>query len=404
MNAPARTDAGAALARVGRHAWALLGLAGVVVLIYLLLREISVVATPLAVALFPAAVLWPLAHWLRGRGINRTLVALLLMVVVFGFVGLALWFIVPRFIDQVPDLADNVEEALADLENWLAVAPVNLPFDIGAGGLEGLASQAFGVDGDGGNAIDQGLNLARRVTEFATSTLLFLIALFFYLRDGERIWAGITRLLPERARWHAHRVGGQLGWTLGAYFRGQMLIALVDAVAIGLGLAIIGVPLVLPLALLIFLGSFFPIVGAFVSGMVAVLVALADQGLGKALLALLVVVIVQQTEGNLLEPLILSPALKLHPFVIILAVTIGALTYGVLGAFLAVPITACLARIVDYVRGRPPAAGPRFGRRSGRRVWGKPPPAEPSEPSEASQPPVSSGEREPESGRGAARP
>lgn len=377
---PERSDAGATLARVGRHAWALLGLAGVVVLVYLLLREISVVATPLAIALFPAAVLWPLAQWLRGKGLNRSIVALLLMVAVFGLVGLALWFIVPRFIDQVPALAENVEEALADLERWVAATPVNLPFDIGSGGLQGLAEQVFGVDGSGGNAIDQGLDLARRVTEFATSTLLFLIALFFYLRDGERIWAGVTSLLPERARWHAHRVGGQLGWTLGAYFRGQMLIALVDAVAIGLGLAIIGVPLVLPLALLVFLGSFFPIVGAFVSGMVAVLVALADQGVGKALLALLVVVVVQQTEGNLLEPLILSPALKLHPFLIILAVTVGALTYGVLGAFLAVPITACLARIVDYVRGRPPAAGPRFGRRSGRRVWGRPPPEEPAGP------------------------
>ena len=386
---PDRSAAGVTLARVGRHAWALLGLAGVVVLLYLLLREISVVATPLAIALFPAAVLWPLGQWLGRKGLNRTVVALLLMIAVFGLVGLALWFIVPRFIAQTPDLAENVEVALADLESWLADSPISLPFDIGAGGLAGFAEQAFRVDGDGGNAIDQGLSLARTVTEFATSTLLFFIALFFYLRDGDRIWAGITSLLPERARWHTHRVGGQLGWTLGAYFRGQMVIALVDAVAIGLGLLIIGVPLVIPLAMLVFLGGFFPIVGAFVSGLVAVLVALADQGLGKALLALLVVVAVQQTEGNLLEPLILSPALKLHPFLIILAVTVGALSYGVLGAFLAVPLTACAARVVDYMRGRPPAAGPRFGRRSGRRVWGGPPPEEPVAPEQSDVEPAS---------------
>jgi predicted PurR-regulated permease PerM len=137
-----------------------------------------------------------------------------------------------------------------------------------------------------------------------------------------------------------------------------MVVALVDAVAIGIGLVLLGVPLAMPLALLIFLGGFFPIVGAFVSGLLAVLVALADQGLTTALLVLALVVVVQQAEGNLLEPLILSPVLRLHPFLIILAVTVGGVTYGVLGAFLAVPLTACLARIVDYLRGREPDAGP----------------------------------------------
>ncbi len=153
-------------------------------------------------------------------------------------------------------------------------------------------------------------------------------------------------------------MSGLLWWTLGAYFRAQMLVALVDAVAIGIGLVVLGVPLALPLAVLVFLGGFFPIVGAFVSGFVAVLVALADQGIGTALLVLGLVVLVQQAEGNLLEPLILSPVLRLHPFAVILAVTAGAVTSGVLGAFLAVPMAAIPARVVDYLRGRRPAAGP----------------------------------------------
>ncbi|MGY2067337.1 AI-2E family transporter [Blastococcus sp. SYSU DS0619] len=356
-----RPDGDAVLGRAGRRAWALLGLVGVLVLAYLVLRQVSVVATPLAIALFPAAVLWPVARWLRGRGVPDTVVALVLVVGLLALLGLALWFLVPRFAAELPELAGSVEEAISDLGEFVAETPFSLPFDVGDGGLADMAQQAVGAVGGGNDVLDQGLQVARTLGDVATGVILFLVALFFYLRDGERIWSGIASLLPERTRRHADRVSGQLFWTLGAYFRGQMLVALVDAVFIGIGLLLLGVPLALPLALLIFLGGFFPIVGAFVSGLLAVLVALADQGLTTALLVLAVVVVVQQAEGNLLEPLILSPVLRLHPFVIILAVTVGGVTYGVLGAFLAVPLTACLARVVDYVRGREPDAGPGWG-------------------------------------------
>ncbi|WP_346623033.1 AI-2E family transporter [Blastococcus montanus] len=351
----------AVLLRVGRRAWALLGVLVGVYLLYLLLQQISVVAAPLAVALFPAAVLWPVARWLKRAGVPDTVVALLLVIALLGLLALALWFLVPRIADQLPELADSLAEAVADLGEFLEGTPFSLPFEVGDGGLADMAQQAFGGSGGDGAVVDQGLRVVGMLADTGTSIVLFLVALFFYLRDGERIWSGITSLLPENTRRHANRVSDQLFWTLGAYFRGQMVVALVDAVAIGIGLAVLGVPLVLPLALLIFLGGFFPIVGAFVSGLIAVLVALADQGLTTALLALAVVVVVQQAEGNLLEPLILSPVLRLHPFVIILAVTVGGVTYGVLGAFLAVPLTACLARLIDYVRGRRPEAGPGWG-------------------------------------------
>ena len=348
----------ALLLRVGRRAWAVLGVVAGAYLLYLVLREVGVVAVPLAVALFPAAVLWPVASWLKRAGLPATVVALGLVMALIGLVALALWFVVPRFGDQLPALADSVEEAISDVGGLVEETPFSLPFEVGDGGLADMAQQAFGGLEGGSDVVDQGLRVVRTLADTGTAIVLFLVALFFFLRDGERIWAGITSLLPENTRRHANRISGQLFWTLGAYFRGQMVVALVDAVAIGIGLAVLEVPLVLPLALLIFLGGFFPIVGAFVSGLIAVLVALADQGLTTALLVLVVVVVVQQAEGNLLEPLILSPVLRLHPFVIILAVTVGGVTYGVLGAFLAVPLTACTGRIVDYVRGRRPEAGP----------------------------------------------
>ena len=350
-----------ALRTGGRRAWALLGLVAVVALVYLALREVSVVSTPLAVALFPAAVLWPAAAWLRRKGLPSTVVALALLLALVGLLGLAVWFVVPRVAGEVPALTDSVEEALGDLGELVEGTPFSLPFDVGQGGIGDVAEGVLGSLGDGGDVVDRGMQVARTLGDVATSVLLFLVALFFYLRDGDRIWSGVTSLLPENTRRHTERVSGQLFWTLGAYFRGQLVVALVDAVAIGIGLVVLGVPLALPLALLVFLGGFFPIVGAFVSGLIAVLVALADQGLTTAILVLVLVVVVQQAEGNLLEPLILSPVLRLHPFVIILAVTIGGVTYGVLGAFLAVPLTACLARVVDYLRGREPAAGPGWG-------------------------------------------
>ncbi|MGY2084496.1 AI-2E family transporter [Blastococcus sp. SYSU DS0539] len=366
------------LVRAGRRAWASIGVLVLLVLGYLVLREVSVVATPLAIALFPAAVLWPVAAWLKRTGLPSTVVAILLVVSLLGLVGLAVWFVVPRFAAEIPALADSVEEALQDLAGLVADTPFSLPFDVGDGGLADMAQQAAGaLGGGGGDVVDRGLQVARTLGDVATAVVLFLVALFFYLRDGDRIWSGIVSLLPGDTRRHADRVSGQLFWTLGAYFRGQMVVALVDAVAIGIGLVVLGVPLALPLSVLIFLGGFFPIVGAFVSGLLAVLVALADQGLTTALLVLAVVVVVQQAEGNLLEPLILSPVLRLHPFVIILAVTVGGVTYGVLGAFLAVPLTACLARVVDYARGREPDAGPGWGDRD-RRSAASDEPADPA--------------------------
>lgn len=363
--------ADAGLLRAGRRAWAALGVFGVVVLVYLLLREVSIIATPLVVALFPAAVLWPVAAWLKRRGLPAALVALGLVLALLGAIGLALWFVVPRFVDQVPDLVESVEQAFADLDDALADAPVSLPFDIGEGGLGAAAEEALdSFDAEAGAVVGQGIDVLSRLTDVGTSLLIFLVALFFYLRDGERIWSGVTSLLPTGTRRHVRRVSGQVGWTLGAYFRAQMLVALVDAVGIGIGLVLLDVPLALPLALLVFLGGFFPIVGAFASGLVAVLVALADQGLGTALLVLGVVLLVQQAEGNLLEPLILGPVLRLHPFAIILSVTAGAVTYGVLGAFLAVPLAASAARVVDYARGRRPAAGPGSDPDNGEPAWG----------------------------------
>jgi putative heme transporter len=350
---PRVQDADGVLQRLGRRAWALVGVAVVVVALALLLQQVSVVLVAAALALFPAALLWPASAWLQHRRVPGAVASLLLVLGLLGGIALLGWVLWPRFAEQAPALWESLQEAFADLQAFVVGLglPVDLPAasDVGQNALDGIG---------GADAIGQGLGAVMGVVHLVTGTLILLVTLFFLLKDGPAIWRGVADLVPSRVRSDVDLVGAQVWWTIGSYFRGQLLVALFDAVFIGLGLWLLGVPLAFPLAVLVFFGGLFPIVGAFVSGLVAVLVALADSGLTTAVLVLLLVLVVQQVESNVLEPLILSKVIALHPLVIVLAVSGGALAFGVLGAFLAVPVWAAGARVVDHLRGRRPPAGP----------------------------------------------
>jgi len=339
--------------RSGRVAWALIGLLLLLLALSVVVQSISLVVTAFVLGLFPAALLAPAAEFLKRRRVPGALAAVLVIVSFLGSIVLAARLLYPRVAAEVPTLVEEASEGLASIEQFLSDGP--LPVDI-----DGVQEQArsavedFAADG----GLQQGLGAAVLVVDFLTAVVLMLVVVFFVLKDGGRLWRGVADLLPGRYRGPVDKAAGRVWWTLGAYFRGQLFVALVDAVLIGLGLWLLGVPLALPLAVLVFVGGLFPIVGAFVTGLLAVLVALASEGLTTALLVLGLVVLVQQAESNLLEPLILSKVIALHPLVIILAITAGVLSFGILGAFLAVPLAASVARIVDMVRGRTPAAGP----------------------------------------------
>jgi putative heme transporter len=341
------------LLRYGRAAWAALGLLAVVALLLYAAGQVRIVVVAVMLALFPAALLSPLAERLRGTRVPGPVSALALVVgLLLAFVVPA-WVIIPLVAEQVPALVEAVSEGLDQLDrvvDWSA-----LP-----GSPEGpgqLAQQALsGLSEDG--LLDQGLAAASTALSIVIGLLLLVVVLFFALKDGRRLWLGVLDLLPRSRQSTIDDLAGEAWWTLGAYLRGQLLVALFDAVFIGLGLWLLDVPLALPLAVLVFFGGLFPIVGAFVSGFIAVLVALADQGVVTAALTLALIVAVQQIEGNLFQPLILSSIIALHPLVIILVVTGGGLLLGILGAFIAVPLTAIVARVVDHLRGRAPAAGP----------------------------------------------
>lgn len=337
--------------RAGIYAWSLIGLTIVAIAFMWVLFQVSTVVIPLILALFPAAVLQPATDRLKARGVPDALAALVVLLLTLGSIGGLVGLLAPTVADQLESLGQSITEGYSQLENFLADGPFGLdPIRIDDLLDQFTAQMDAGFGGFAGNA----LGLARAVFEGATAALLMLIVLFFYLKDGRAISRWVVSVFPERLHEDARIIGEMLWRTIGGYIQGQLLVALIDAIGIGLGLWLLGVPLALPLAVIVFFGGLFPVIGAFISGSLAALVALATRGPGTALAVIAVTLAVQQLEGNLLQPVILGRSVSLHPLAIILSLTIGGFIFGVLGAFLAVPVAAGGARAVGYLRQRIP--------------------------------------------------
>ncbi|MEV4462665.1 AI-2E family transporter [Micromonospora echinofusca] len=322
-----------------------------------LLGKIAVLLAPLAIALaatiFLTALLDPVQLALRRLRLPAALAALLTVLLLLGLlfgVGALVWSLTAgQFSELSQELGQGLQRTRDFVTSTLPVTDQQLDR------LLGQAREGLGQD-----SVDP-VSSARTAVEVVGSALLALVLLFFLLKDGRSMWHWtLSRSTGPNQRVTAE--AGRAGWrTLGAYSRGTMMIAAIDAIGIGLALVLLRVPLAFPLALITFFGGFIPIIGATVAGAVAVLVALAAKGPVTALLVLAAVIAVQQIEGNLLEPLIMKRQVRLHPAVILVAVTAGTLIAGIAGAFVSVPITAVVWRIVDTVqqhRQRPTSATP----------------------------------------------
>jgi predicted PurR-regulated permease PerM len=321
--------------------------------IYVLLRLIAllrVVVIPVAVALLLAALFQPVTAWLRKRGMNRSLasavVLLTALVLVIGGLGL----IVSTVVSQFSTLSTQVSDGVQEVQNWLA----NGPMHISQAQLTDAFTQLRQSLTSNRAALTTGaLNTATTVGELAAGFFLTLFTLFFFLRDGAEIWRFLCRLLPRAARVPAARAGHYSWHTLVSYVHATVLVAFVDAIGIGTGVAVLRVPLALPLAALVFLGAFIPVVGATLTGAVAVLVALVTVGAVKALIVLGVVIAVQQLEGHVLQPLIMGRAVALHPLSVILSIASGVVIAGIVGGLVAVPILAVLNTAIRYLSRHP---------------------------------------------------
>lgn len=298
---------------------------------------VAVVVVPVIVALLLAALLQPGAAALVRKGWPRGLAATAMLLVGLTVVAGIITLVVERFTAGFSDLAEQVSEGLDQIESFVVRT-----FPITQGQLEDAVTQAQDfLVGSQEELATGAITTATTVGHVFTGIVLALFTLFFFLKDGRSIWLWLVGLFPRDARAYLDEAARRSWRTLISYVRATVAVALVDAVGIGIGLAVLGVPLVIPLAALVFLGAFIPIIGSFLAGSVAVLVALVSVGPIKALIALGVVVAVMQLEGHVLQPLLLGRAVHVHPLAVVLAIAAGLLIAGIFGALIAVPVVAC---------------------------------------------------------------
>ncbi|ORT60734.1 AI-2E family transporter [Streptomyces sp. CB03238] len=314
--------------------------------LWLLGRMWSVV-WPLIVGLLLTTLTWPLARFLRRRGwpaaLAASVVTVLFLLVVTGIVAL----IAVPVASQSGELADGVVEGIQRLREWAAGPPLNIGDAQITGTLDTAVARVQDSIGSMVTAVVTGVST---VVNGVVTAVLALFLMFFFLKDGPRFLPWLTRQLPGRLATDVPVVAARCWETLGAFVRSQAFVGLLDAVLIGIGLWVLEVPLVLPLAVLTFVSAFVPIVGALFAGLVAVLIALVSNGLTDALIVLAIIVVVQQLEGNVFQPMIQSRGLGLHAAVVLLAVTLGGSLAGIVGSLLAVPVAALLAVVWNYLR------------------------------------------------------
>ena len=325
-------------------AWRLLVLAAAIYVAALMLDRLLVVVVPVVVAAMLTTVLAPPARWLRDRGWPPALATWAVFLVTFLVVGGLLAWLIPTVGGQVDSLQKSANSGIDEIKHWLSTGPLQLgrhrvDHDINQLGDE-LGSRAGGL----------ALQGATLLLELLVGLLLSLVTCFFFIKDGERISGAALKLAPS-TRTDELRVLGRRAWaTLTGYVRGTTINGLVNGIVMGIGLAVLGVPLALPLAVLTFFGAYFPIIGSIVTGGVAALVALAALGPVTALVVIGLTVLVHNIEGYLIGPLVLGRAVHLHPLAVLLALAAGGVIAGIIGAFLAVPVTAVAVTIFDYYR------------------------------------------------------
>ena len=336
MRSPEKTTPwGDSLGRASiRTAQVLLLLVLTVVVVYALI-QVRLVVIPALLALILAAAIAPFVHLLRRRGwpsTAATTVSFLLLLVAFGAV---ITGIVLAVMSQSDELASKATEGFDRVYEFIRTGP--FPIDDQQIQQARDAAIDFATSSTVGAGAISGLSAAGN---FITGALLMAVILFFFLKDGERIWAFVLRAFKGEKLVKARLAGERSLNVLGGYVRGTSIVAFVDAFFIGLALVIMGVPLALPLAALTFIGAFIPLIGATLAGILAALVALVANGPLAALIVIIVVIVVNQLEGNFLQPVVMGQALNVHALVILLALTAGTILAGIIGAILAVPLVA----------------------------------------------------------------
>ncbi len=345
---PRQTVIGGGIVWLATWTWRVLVVAVGLVLVGLLIGKAWSIVLPVVLALILTTVLLPPAAWMERRWkLPAALAALVAIVGALGIMALVIWFIAPSISSEVTEIADSASEGLTQVEDWVSgsstlqitQAQVDALVEAGQDRLQSSAATiASGV-----------LVGVSAITSALITFVLTLVLSFFMLKDGRRFLPWVRSLSGPTVGVHLSEVASRAWQTLASFIRTQALVGLIDAVLIGLGLVIVGVPLALPLAVLTFFAAFAPIIGAVVVGLLAVLVTLVTNGWVAALIIAGVVLAVQQIEGNVLLPWLQGRTLHLHASVVLLAIVLGSTLFGVVGAFLSVPAVAVAAVVLRYV-------------------------------------------------------
>ena len=328
-------------------AWRLLLIAAAGGVVIWLLRFFSEITVPVAVAVLGTALTIGAVDWLVDHKVPRLLATtIVVLTMLVAFVGM-LTLVGQQLSTQIDDLRANVIEGITQVQEWALTGPLNLS----DAQLQSWIDQAKTVIANIDTAAITKATavVGATITHAVAGFFIALFSAFFFLYEGDRIWAWIVALFPRASRDRVHS-SGQTAWrSLTAFVRATVVVALIDALGIAFAAWALGVPLTLAIGVLVFLGAFVPIIGALLSGMVAVLVALVAQGPWTALFMLIAVVVVQQVESHVLQPFLMGQFVSVHPLAIILAITAGVVVAGVVGALIAVPLAACLNGIVRHL-------------------------------------------------------
>ncbi|MFF4006519.1 AI-2E family transporter [Streptomyces sp. NPDC001717] len=328
-------------------AWRFLVLAAAVWVLMRVIGSVRLVALAFVAGLLITALLQPTVARLHRRGLPQGLATFVTALCGFLALGLIGWFVVWQVLDNLDTLSERLQEGIAELKRWL----LNSPFHVTEQQINDVTQRLSDAIGTSASEITStGLQGVTVLIEVITGMLLAMFVTLFLLYDGRRVWEWSLRLLPVAVRPAVAGAGSPAWRTLTAYIRGTLIVALIDAVFIGVGIYFLGVPLAVPIAVVIFLTSFIPLIGAIASGALAVIVALVTQGVFTALMTLMVVLLVQQIEGHILQPFILGRAVRIHPLAVALSVATGGLVAGIGGAVVAVPLVAVANTVITHLR------------------------------------------------------
>jgi predicted PurR-regulated permease PerM len=339
-NARRAADAVHPTVRAGAEwAWRLLVLFAATAAVLYVAKKLETVVVPLLVSLLFAALLGPLVDWMQRQGVPRSLGVVVALVGSLGLFAGIMTFVVEQFIGGLPQLGNQFTHSVKSIQDWL----INGPFHLSQDQIRHAGDTIVKWVQKNQDTITSGaFTTAQLVAEIASGALLTLFVTIFYLYSGDQVWRFVTKLIPTPHRPKVRLAGVLAFHTLVGLVRATVAVAAVDAIGIGIGLAILGVPLALPLASIVFITAFIPIIGAFIGGTVAVFIALVTKGLVAALITLAIIVGVMQLESHVLQPFLLGRAVRVHPLAVVLAVASGFVVAGIAGALFAFPLVATL--------------------------------------------------------------